>query len=108
MLDAVVYLLKYSLGLDLFLTRLIKDRALADQLRFGTSDPEINLDIPDPELSVPTIHVSNGKSSNHQNVSKSPVVSNRTPVPTVVTKVPTSNERRYPQREGRLTQKLEL
>ena len=28
MLDAVVYLLKYSLGLDLFLTRLIKDRAL--------------------------------------------------------------------------------
>ena len=45
---------------------------------------------------------SNGKSSIHQNVSKFPVVSNKTPVPNAVTKVPTSIELRYPQREKKL------
>ena len=108
MLDAVGFLLKYSLGLDLFLTLLIQDMVLFGDVMQTTSVPEINLDIPDPELCVPTIHVSNGKSFNHQNVSKSSVVSNRTPVTTVVTKVPTSNERRYPQRQRKPPQKLDL
>ena len=50
---------------------------------------------------------SNGKSSIHQNVSRFPVVSNKTPVPTAVIKVPTSIEWQYPQREKTLS-KLDL
>ena len=83
-------------------------RRHADQLRLKTSDPEINREIPDPEPCVLTIPISSGKSSIHQNQSKSPVVSIKTRVPTAVTKVPTSNERRYTQRERRPPQKLNL
>lgn len=71
----------------------------ADQHRFGTSDPEIYFEIPDSGSRVSTIYVSNCKLSIRQYVLKSPVVSNKTLVPTAVTKMPTLNERRYPQRE---------
>ena len=67
-------------------------------LRFGTNDREINFEIPDPESSVPTIYFSNGESFIRQNVSNSPVVTNKTLVPTAVTNMPTLNERRYPQK----------
>ena len=69
---------------------------------------KLNFEIPDPESSVPTIYFSNGESFIRQNVSKSPVVINKTLVPTAVTNVRTLNERRYPQRVKRPLQRLDL